>query len=227
MPPNLPRNSRFVRGKSFNEIGRAFTLIELLVTIAICGFLAALIYPSYKGALEKSRASSCSSNLRQLGTAAILYLNDHDGELPLNIDASLNTWPVALSTYLNVPLNTNIGQRPSGPFSCPVSKNLTAGGNFSDFGKNALISGSTAAPHGPWKLSAVTRPSQIIAFADSEVTPGKCNRDLGPWTAPTSAIVGRHQGKANILFFDWHVEAIDPTKIPSGSSAQYYPPWQP
>jgi len=60
-----------------------FTLIELLVVIAIIAILAAVLMPVFVQAREKARAASCTSNLRQLGVAFQMYVNDHDGFMPV------------------------------------------------------------------------------------------------------------------------------------------------
>jgi prepilin-type N-terminal cleavage/methylation domain-containing protein/prepilin-type processing-associated H-X9-DG protein len=60
---------------------RGFTLIELLVVIAVIALIAALLLPALAGAKERSRRVACLSNLRQVGLAARLYMDDHDGGL--------------------------------------------------------------------------------------------------------------------------------------------------
>ncbi len=57
---------------------RGFTLIELLVVIAIIAILAAILFPVFARARDAARKTTCTSNLKQLGTAILMYAQDYD-----------------------------------------------------------------------------------------------------------------------------------------------------
>ncbi|MBC7805855.1 MAG: prepilin-type N-terminal cleavage/methylation domain-containing protein [Akkermansiaceae bacterium] len=58
-----------------------FTLIELLVVIAIIAILAAILFPVFAQARGKARQASCLSNMKQQGTAMMMYAQDYDETL--------------------------------------------------------------------------------------------------------------------------------------------------
>ena len=65
-----------------------FTLLELLVVIAIIAILAALLFPVLSKAKAKAQGTTCTSNMKQLQTAALLYGNDFNDYLPCNVPLS-------------------------------------------------------------------------------------------------------------------------------------------
>ena len=70
---------------------RGFTLIELLVVIAIIAILAAILFPVFANAKNAAKKAQCISNLKQLGAAMQMYLNDSSGTFPVcNKNAALS-----------------------------------------------------------------------------------------------------------------------------------------
>jgi prepilin-type N-terminal cleavage/methylation domain-containing protein/prepilin-type processing-associated H-X9-DG protein len=68
-----------------------FTLIELLVVIAVISILAALLMPAVNRARESGRATACLSNLRQIGLAIQIYVEENNNFLPTMRDQSTTT----------------------------------------------------------------------------------------------------------------------------------------
>ncbi len=67
------RRRRFANSKSEIRNPKSFTLIELLVVVAIIAVLVAILLPALSAAREGARDVQCLSQLRQLGTAHLLY----------------------------------------------------------------------------------------------------------------------------------------------------------
>jgi prepilin-type N-terminal cleavage/methylation domain-containing protein/prepilin-type processing-associated H-X9-DG protein len=114
-----------------------FTLIELLVVIAIIALLAAILFPVFAQAREKARQASCQSNLRQIGLAFQMYLQDYDGLLPYRTDLKLSltggfrpwtpAWPASdpRGGWAAVVLNPYI--KNGGVWQCPSVAGAFAG----------------------------------------------------------------------------------------------------
>jgi len=62
--------------------GRAFTLVELLVVIGIIALLISILLPSLALMRERGNQIKCLANLRSIGQAGLLHVNEHQGYLP-------------------------------------------------------------------------------------------------------------------------------------------------
>jgi prepilin-type N-terminal cleavage/methylation domain-containing protein len=84
------------RGHNLEQKALGFTLIELLVVIAIIAVLAAMLLPALGRSKETARRISCVNNLKELGTASIMYADDSRGYLPPR--SSVERWPAEFSS---------------------------------------------------------------------------------------------------------------------------------
>src|SRR5262245_52927460 len=55
---------------------QGFSLLELLVVVAIIAILLTLLLPPLASARRKARSTQCQNNLKQLGLATRMYLDD-------------------------------------------------------------------------------------------------------------------------------------------------------
>ena len=88
---------------------RRFTLVELLAVIAIISILAALLLPALQRARRAALAASCLNNLKQWGTAQIMYAGENDDwPAPVMLREQLRV-PVASYTQWWDGAQTNFG----------------------------------------------------------------------------------------------------------------------
>ena len=127
-----------------SRLRRGFTLIELLVVIAIIAILAAILFPVFAQARDKARATACLSNMKQIGTALMMYSQDYDETMPGNDAANgfaagynrplgwNGPWTSGASaTYRNWARDTQPYIKNFGVYKCPSTSPRTSvgGGN--------------------------------------------------------------------------------------------------
>jgi prepilin-type N-terminal cleavage/methylation domain-containing protein len=185
---------------------RGFTLIELLVVIAIIAILAAILFPVFARARDAARKTTCTSNLKQLGTAIMMYTQDYDeclvpvavgtcqmpdsyawGDLiqPYAKNTGLlwcpsNSAKVKVNTAMNPPaIVRDRGGTTNASDDCTNGGNNTGNFNYS-YGVNAFTAaGVPAAQGGPWAL--VGNSLAVISSPASTIGVAE-GKGASPWS---------------------------------------------
>jgi len=64
------------------QASNGFSLVELLVVIGVIALLIAMLMPALAVMRAKGKQLQCQANLRSMGVAAQIHMNDHQGYLP-------------------------------------------------------------------------------------------------------------------------------------------------
>lgn len=219
---------------------KGFTLIELLVVIAIIAILAAILFPVFAQAREKARQTTCTSNLKQLGTAIIMYYGDYDECYPMSVYLGRNTAnaPCAYSTqaalepYLK---NKNIYECPTAMQSMDMDtfwrgRNIAGGdcgqfrwlsyvANFALF-EDGYTSTSpnpiTGSFHAVISAAQVSFPAETSSFQDGQLASGAGTNTCG-FNLFDSPVQARHTGVVVVAYADGHAGNVKAAKIDCAS----------
>jgi len=219
-----------------SRFARAFTLIELLVVLAVISILMAMIYPLYTGMSERAKATKDMSNLRQIGLATQMYLNDNDGVL----FSPATTWMSQLKPkYFSAwgGLKSAFDKRASSeagtaatPVSYGVNPNIYPGGA-------AMLATKITKPTGFILFAPALASGATVTFQGTAIStvPGVTVLGIGGNTATSTpggnATGGTHNSRqrTNALFGDLHCEAMTWTAFASTTAANLGEPnqWTP
>lgn len=192
---------------------RGFTLIEFLVVVAAIGILAVLSVPALTSAFERAKATKDLSNLRQIGAATQLYMNDNNGVFPgsatLKWSAQLEQNQKYLSSWRVL----------ESPFDKRSTSELGDATTRISYGMNANVLPGNV----PISADRITKPVTFIVFAPAQAAGTTVSfQGTGNSAAPGVTLVAAtstpggvavggtqtNRTKINALCADWHTETM-------------------
>jgi prepilin-type processing-associated H-X9-DG protein/prepilin-type N-terminal cleavage/methylation domain-containing protein len=212
----------------------AFTLIELLAVIAIIATMAAILFPVFASAREKSRQTTCASNQRQLGHAFLQYSVDYDDTLPNASGGGqagvsggwmyVVQYPASQDGVPATPQSLDPTHGSLYPYVknrqvyvCPDDGEGQIAGDTYAYNSCLTVPSATVAlwPGKPLAAFALSSGTLLLAEEGRETGPVSTNDALfnvynggGGRTNPgydAPAYAGRHGDGSNVLFLDGHV----------------------
>lgn len=209
----------FTPNPAFRRAGApagGFTLVELLTVIAIVGILAAIIIPVVGRVRDSAKATHCVSNLRQMGTAARLYSQDHKNWTPpLGYKFFQAVWPYAYSTSKTIAISgSDLPPDLAGSiFECPKATDDSAPTVTTkrSYGINSYLGPNTSTDK-----TTLGVPLNLIATPSAAALAGDVKNSSG---LLTSTCNDRHNSKMNVVYVDGHAAAITLTAEITDASA--------
>ncbi len=204
--------------RSSKRYSFGFTLIELLTVIAVIAILAALLIPVVGQVRAKAQAAECTSNLRQMTAAALLYSSQNKGKLPQPLPGGgEDNWPTTLAEYVGVQIPFLLQES---VMTCPTQYALKAQARTYALNRQLdLKRQKGSGEEGPVPLIVVNRPggekddlivnpSSIPMFMDGVLAGSGNWRVWRSWgESEASETNFPHDGVCNMSFVDGHVEA--------------------
>lgn len=218
----------------FRQRLAGFSLVELLVVIAVIGILSSLLLPALTKGKSAAQRIQCISSLHQLGIAAQLYWDDHEGLSFRYREGATNNgdtyWFGWISRGAEGARNFDLTQSAFYPYLagrgvelCPQLRTyrsefkFKASGLTYGYGYNLELSPTPAVP--TISIRNIKQPAQTVLLADAAqinnfqppASPDHPMLEEFYYVSPKEPTVHfRHRGRANTVLLDGHTETLPP-----------------
>ena len=194
------------------RIFAGFTLIELLVVIAIISILASMLLPALQAARARAHQAACVNNLRQLGLAFAMYAGENDSYIPPENAGGLG-WDQKMYPYIQEEWTAIKSELVMCPRYLSDHQDYTAPNPTIMLTYGMSSNWSLSGALGFHKINYHKNPETTILLAPvTRTAPG--NAEWGACVPSAvfpnwdNADTERHDGKANYLLLDGHVEFL-------------------
>lgn len=210
-----------------------FTLSEILVCIAIIALLLGILLPVLITSKRDAHKATCEGNLRSVGQAVRMYVDDNDGTWPdFNVWVSWNSLDGVIPPSARPASAPRLAGCPLVQIPADRSLEIQVRGYITGYAYNAtintynyvhrIVDGRIITERNPTTDKDIIYPATTVNFFDAALDSPLAaapdpNEGITPYPYDAERGWERHNGGANYLFCDGHVRWLHADQVLHGN----------